>query len=155
MEDDRKPLNNIPNEPEIYHPPQQEGGLYEPPVSREDLRLQEERRLRTETARMELARKEAVVNRAVNIVYYLVGALLILLALRFILRLFGANQENLFASVIYDFSAPFVAPFSTLFISPAFREGASIFDVNLIVAMLVYALLGWLVGRFIRLIWEP
>ena len=102
---------------------------------------------------MSVAFREARVNRAVSVIYYTVGALLILLLLRFLLRLFGANPENTFAQVIYGLSEPFVAPFSTLFISPASSSGP-IFDVNLLVAMPVYALLAWLVGQLVRLIWS-
>lgn len=156
MEDDKKPFQDNRTDHEEVPPPQtRPHNLQEEErMLREERRLrEEERRLRLEEERFEAIRREAVVNRAVNIVYYLVGALLILLMLRFILRLFAANAENLFARVIYDFSEPFVAPFSTLFISPTFSEGAAIFDINLLIAMLVYALLAWLVGRFIRLIW--
>ncbi|MGJ3251433.1 MAG: YggT family protein [Elainellaceae cyanobacterium] len=158
MEDDKKPFDDEPNKSEEFRPhnPQQRRISEHERLLREEQRIrEEERRLREDENRLARARRESVVNRAVNIVYYIVGALLILLALRFILRLFGANQENLFARVIYDFSAPFVAPFSTLFISPTLRGGESIFDVNLIIAMLVYTLLAWLVGRFIQLIWAP
>jgi uncharacterized protein YggT (Ycf19 family) len=111
----------------------------------------ERRRLHQEEHRLKVARRQAVVDRAVSIIYFLVGALEILLLLRFFLRLSNANLENQFAQFIYDFSAPFVAPFSTLFISPTF--GNAIFDVNLLVAMIVYALLGWLVGRLIQIVW--
>ncbi len=72
--------------------------------------------------------------------------------LRFILRVTGANPDNTFAQFIYNLSAPFVAPFSTLFVSPTADGGANIFDVNLLIAIVVYALLGslavWLVQYF-------
>ncbi len=155
MEDDKKPIDDNRTEYGEFPPPNRPHGLPEEErILREERRLRdEERRLRLEEERFETIRRETVVTRAVNIVYYLVGALLILLMLRFILRLFAANTENLFARVIYDLSEPFVAPFSTLFISPTLGGSAAIFDVNLLIAMLVYALMAWLVGRFIRLIW--
>lgn len=108
--------------------------------------------LHTEEARLAAAQHQATVNRAVEIVYYIVGALLVLLLIRFFLRLSGANPDNTFAEFIYNFSDFFVSPFSTLFISPTI--GQSIIDVNLMVAMIVYAILGWLVGRLIRLVWS-
>ncbi|MGA7935939.1 MAG: YggT family protein, partial [Kovacikia sp.] len=81
-----------------------------------------------------------------------VGLLEVLLILRFVLRLTGANAQNTFAQFIYNLSEPFVAPFSTLFISPTVRDGVNIFDVNLMVAIVVYALLGWMAILLVRYI---
>ncbi|MGF1497879.1 MAG: YggT family protein [Elainellaceae cyanobacterium] len=120
---------------------------------RQALQLEaEERRLREEQRRMDIERRNLIVERITSGVYYLVGALEVLLLLRFILRLTGANVENTFARVIYGLSEPFAAPFSTLFISPTFAGDRNIFDVNLLVAIVVYALLGVLVGRLIQVI---
>lgn len=144
---------NYPNRPN-YPPDVMDSGSYDPDYPREEqlrAREREGRQLAREEQRLAIARRQTVVDRAIAIIYFLVGALEVLLLIRFFLRLFGANPENQFAQIIYDFSAPFVAPFSTLFISPTF--GTSVFDVNLLVAMIVYALLGWLVGRLIQLIW--
>lgn len=120
---------------------------------RQELQLEaEQRRLIEEERRNEAARRDLVSTRIVNGVYYLVGALEALLILRFVLRLSGANIDNTFAQVIYGLSDPFAAPFSTLFISPTFAGDRYIFDVNLLVAIVVYALLGLLVGRLIQVI---
>ena len=59
------------------------------------------------------------------------------------LRLFGANSQNQFAQLINHLSAPFIAPFSTLFISPASSGGANIFDDNIVSANVAYALLSY------------
>jgi uncharacterized protein YggT (Ycf19 family) len=100
--------------------------------------------LRQEERRLELARRRATLGWITNSIYLLVGLLEVLLVLRFFLRLAGANTQNTFAQFIYNLSDPFVAPFSTLFVSPVTAGGASIFDVNVLIAMIVYALLGWL-----------
>lgn len=117
-------------------------------------RRQEERRLREEEHRLEMARRQAMLNKVVNFIYYLVAALEVLLLIRFILRLSGANVENEFARTIYAISQPFYAPFSTLFISPAWNESRSVFDVNVLVGMAVYALLAWLVVRLIQILFS-
>lgn len=98
------------------------------------------------------ARINRVAERFTNAVYFLIIALESLLALRLILRIAGANRDNSFAQFIYSLSTPFVAPFSTLFVSPTAEGARYIFDVNLLVAMLVYALLGLLVGRLIKVL---
>ncbi|MEO1126854.1 MAG: YggT family protein, partial [Cyanobacteria bacterium J06639_16] len=85
-------------------------------------------------------------------IYFLVGALELLLGLRFILRLSAANTSNTFAGVIYGLSEPFVRPFSTLFISPTFNGSANIFDINLLIAMIAYLVLMFLVVWLVRII---
>ena len=52
--------------------------------------------------------------------------------------------QNTFAQFIYNLSDPFIAPFSTLLISPVAGGGANVFDINVLIAIIVYALLGWL-----------
>lgn len=120
---------------------------------RHELRQEEEAfRLQQEERRLELARRDATLIWVTRSISYLVGALEVLLGLRFVLRLTGANTENSFAQFIYSLSDPFVAPFSTLFISPTTAEGTNIFDVNILIAMVAYALLGWLVIWLVRLV---
>lgn len=121
----------------------------------QQLRLEEEeRRLEEEERRMAMAQRTHTLEKIINGVYFLVIALEVLLGIRWVLLLSGANPENQFARFIYTLSAPFVAPFSNLFTSPSFGAGRSVFDINLIVAIAVYALLAILVVRLIRTIGE-
>lgn len=106
------------------------------------VRQQESYRLQQETQRLKAARRRARFAWVRNTIVLLVGALEILLGLRFFLRVTAANPENLFADTIYRLSEPFMTPFSTLFISPTDVDATRIFDLNLLIAMLVYALLG-------------
>ena len=81
-------------------------------------------------------------------IYILFGFIEGLLAIRFVLRLFGANSEAGFAQLIYGITAPLVAPFYGLFGNPTAQ--GSVLEVHSIVALIVYALLAWLV---VRLTW--
>lgn len=77
---------------------------------------------------------------AQRITYYIGGALLVLLALRFILALLGANRANPFADLIFSLSAPFVAPFFGLFAyEPIYGQFA--FETGTLIAMVVYGAL--------------
>ena len=115
--------------------------------SREELLLQaEEKRIRA-------AQRNLKVNRAVSSVYYLIGALEILLFLRILLRLARANPDNILAQLVYGLSSLFVAPFTTLFTNPA-ADSLPVFDLPAFVAMPLYAILGWLVAKLIKVIWE-
>lgn len=119
---------------------------------KELLNEEEAFRLRQEEHRLETAKKTNAYISIVNSIYWLTGLLEILLGLRFVLRLFGANPQNEFARFINNLSAPFVAPFSTLFISPTSDGGANIFDVNIVIAIIAYALLSYLTVSLIRFI---
>src|SRR5690606_6198323 len=96
------------------------------------------------------ANQNSTIARIVNIIYFLFGALLLLLAVRVILQLVGVNAENAFASFIYGLSAPFVALFASLMQNPTLG-GASVLEVTTIIAMLVWAIVAWLVGRLVWL----
>jgi len=106
-------------------------------------------RLRQEENRLGTAQRSNTYLWIVNSIYWLGGLLEILLGLSFVLRLFGANPQNEFARLINNLSAPFIAPFSTLFISPTSSEGSNIFDV---IAIIAYAILSYLVLSLVRFI---
>ncbi|NWF68394.1 MAG: YggT family protein [Chloroflexi bacterium] len=97
------------------------------------------------------ANQNSFVARLVNIVYFLFGALELLLAVRVILHLLGVNADNGFASFIYGLSAPFVALFASLLQNPT-PGGASVLEITTLIAMLVWAIAAWLVGRLIWLV---
>lgn len=76
---------------------------------------------------------------AKRVVYYIGGALMALLALRFALFLLGASRASGFVDFIYALSGIFVAPFNGIFAEPTY--GQARFDSATLVAIVVYALL--------------
>lgn len=101
-------------------------------------------------------RREAVVEKtsvpgsvvASRVVWYVVGFIIALLVIRIILQLLGANQENAFVNFIYNFSGIFAAPFFGMFsYQPTY--GVSTFEVSTLVAILIYALVGWGVAKLL------
>lgn len=86
--------------------------------------------------------------KATYVIWLLLGLLESLIAFRIMLKLIGANAENPFAMFIYNFSYMFVFPFLGLTATPA--AGGSVLEISSIIAMLVYALLGWV---FERIVW--
>lgn len=83
---------------------------------------------------------------AQRIVWYVVGVIIALLLLRLVLQLLGANQGNGFVDFVYALSGIFAAPFFGMFsYTPSY--GVSYFEVSTLVAMVVYALLGWGVAK--------
>jgi len=90
---------------------------------------------------------EAVV---INVVYFLFGVIIVLLALRFALLLFGANPAAAFSAFIYTVTAPLVAPFQAVFGATQI-EGA-VFEWSTLLAIAIYALLAWGVAALITAI---
>ena len=85
-----------------------------------------------------------------RVVWFILGILETVLGLRFLLRLIGANPNAGFAQFIYNLSYPFLIPFFNLVPTPA-TEGV-VLEVSTLIAMLVYALLFFFIGRGIRLV---
>lgn len=103
-------------------------------------------------ARREVATRQHVSGGvlAARIIRYITGFIIALLALRFILLLLGANQGNGFVDLVYGLSGVFAAPFFGIFsYEPAY--GQSVFEVSTIIAMLIYALIGWGLARLLSI----
>lgn len=80
-----------------------------------------------------------------NIVWYIVGAIEIMLTFRFVLKIFGANSSSSFVSFVYDVTRVLTAPFDSIFGVSKTTSGNthSVFEPSIIVAGIVYSLIGW------------
>ena len=122
---------------------------------RQDLRHDEESfLLHQEEKNLRFARRSSILYWIVRSIYWFFGILELLLTVKFLLRLFGANTENQFAQLIQSLTAPFLAPFSTLFVSPTSEGGGSIFDLNIIIAMIIYGILSYLLVSLVVFIFR-
>jgi uncharacterized membrane protein len=102
----------------------------------------------TEQVTRDVAQERRLWSFQLNrIIYTVLGILEILLGLRFVLKLLAADAAAGFAGFIYGITGLFVAPFDALFGTPT--AGGAILETNTLVAMLVYALLFWIVVRVI------
>ena len=97
------------------------------------------------------AARRATVYKLQQAIYLLFGLLEGLIAIRFVLRLLGANPAAAFAAFIYGITAPFVAPFVGIFGTPAFN--GSVLEWHSIVAIIVYMLVAWLLVKVIWLVY--
>lgn len=87
---------------------------------------------------------------AQRVVWYITGVIVALLALRLVLQLLGANEGNGFVDFIYGLSGVFAAPFFGMFsYEPSY--GQSYFEVSTLVAMVIYALVGWGIAKLFTL----
>lgn len=85
-----------------------------------------------------------------RIIYFITGALMVLLGARVVLSLLGANRGNAFAELIYGITYPLVAPFFGLF-GYEFEYGVNRLEIETLFAMAVYATVGWGIAKLIRI----
>jgi hypothetical protein len=91
--------------------------------------------------------------RAAAVVGFIVGAVDILIAARFLGKLLGASSASAFVHFIYQVSSVFVAPFTGIFGDTGSKTNT--FETASLVAIVVYAVLGWGVVVLIRIMTAP
>lgn len=85
-----------------------------------------------------------------KLIQYIVSFTVGMLFLWFVLALFGADPEHPFVKVVYTVTDPLITPFRGLFGLEA-NVGASRFELEALVAIIVYTLLGVAIYKFINL----
>ncbi len=87
------------------------------------------------------------------LVYYIFGALDILLAFRIVLKLLGASTSSFFVNLIYSLSRVFIMPFEGIFRRVTAQSGGTttIIEPSAIVAIIVYAILAFGIVKLIRI----
>jgi hypothetical protein len=88
-----------------------------------------------------------------RLIYFLFGAVEILLAFRLVLKLAGASIASGFVSIIYGLSGIFILPFEGIF-RRWFSQGVettSVFEPSTLVAIAVYAILAWGIVKLVRI----
>jgi uncharacterized protein YggT (Ycf19 family) len=91
------------------------------------------------------------VGKINQIIWYIVGFIVVILLTRFVLALLGANLDNSFASFIYSITDPLVAPFRGLLQVGQFQAGVIRVEIETLLAALVYGLIGWGITAAVRL----
>ncbi|MEX0909905.1 MAG: hypothetical protein WDZ75_01285 [Candidatus Paceibacterota bacterium] len=99
---------------------------------------------------MELSQTKSEVKtlyRGTQFVWYVLAILETLLAIRFFLRLFGANPEAGFTSFVYTTSDIFVAPFTQVFSNV--NVSGSVVEWGTFLAIVVYWVVALLLTRLL------
>jgi YggT family protein len=85
-----------------------------------------------------------------RVIYFIGGFIMSILALRFLLRMLGANQGNAFVDLIYGISRPFVAPFFGMFnYTPQY--GNARLELETLFAILIYGLITYALVRLLTI----
>ena len=83
-------------------------------------------------------------------IWLVFGVLEVLIALRIGLLLVGANPDSPVVAMIYSITSLFLIPFVGLIGSPTF--GNLVLEVSSMFAMLIYALIAWVIDRLVWLV---
>jgi len=85
--------------------------------------------------------------KATQLIWLVLGLVEAAIALRVVFKLVGVNAANSFATLLYNVTNIFVAPFASLTGAPA--AGNSVFEFSSIIAMIVYLLIAWALERIV------
>lgn len=84
---------------------------------------------------------ETSLYKITRFVWYIFGALELLLAFRFVLHLLGANPSAPFSTFIYTLTQPFLMPFQ--FVFRTVSTGTNTLELSTLLAIVVYWVLSW------------
>lgn len=94
---------------------------------------------------MDAKEQRAFAYKVTQFVWLIFGVVDGLLGLRFLLKLLGANPNSPVSTLIYGITEPLLAPFHALLGQP--QVGDVVFEPGTLVAILVYALVAWVIIR--------
>lgn len=103
-------------------------------------------------ARIPTLRPGYAAAKVAQIIWLIIVIILILLAIRVVFALIGANLENPFASFIYSATELFVEPFRGLLQVGEIQYGISRLEFETLVVMFVYLMVGWGITAVIRVL---
>lgn len=88
-------------------------------------------------------------RRAIEIIYLVFGIVDGLLLVRLLLKVLGTNPEAPFSSFIYGLTDFLMGPFKGML--PAVVSGRTIFEPSVLIAILVYALIAWVLAKIVEI----
>lgn len=106
-----------------------------------------------ETREIKTERSADAKTTAQNIVWFILGVIEVLLAVRFVLKLLGANPASGFVDFIYSVTNVLTAPFDNIFNVARSTAGQvqSVFEPSIIVAAIVYAAIAYGIVKLLNI----
>ncbi len=96
--------------------------------------------------------QDAHTDRGNAWIWYVVGLVDLLLLIRIVFKLFGAKSVG-FADLLYGITDIFVAPFRGIFSNVQVEK--AYFDSAALLAIVVFAFIGWAISKLIDLLARP
>jgi uncharacterized protein YggT (Ycf19 family) len=88
-------------------------------------------------------------RRAIEVIYLVFGIVDGLLLVRLLLKVLGTNPEAPFSSFMYGLTDFLLGPFKGML--PAYVSGKTIFEPSVLIAILVYALIAWVLVKIVEI----
>lgn len=85
-----------------------------------------------------------------KIIWTIAMIIVVILAIRFVFILLGANTANGFVNFIYNISYPFARPFFGIF-SYHIHYGVSRVEIASLIGIVIYLLVAYLIGRLLNI----
>lgn len=98
------------------------------------------------------ASRQNLIYSLTQLIWLFFGILEGLIGLRVFLKLIAANPDNSFARLVYTLTDLFLWPFFGLTATPS-AEGI-VLEIPSLIAMLVFALIGWVIVRLVWLVFN-
>jgi uncharacterized protein YggT (Ycf19 family) len=105
-----------------------------------------------ETRHEEALTVRYAIGKLNDFIQWFIAVLEVTLAIRFILMLIGADPNNLFAGFLYALTDIILFPFRSIVRSASIHPPYQAFEWSTLIAMAIYALLFWAIGRFLRIL---
>lgn len=83
-----------------------------------------------------------------QLLWTIAGIIIVLILLRAVLELIGANAANGFVHLVYSVTGPLVRPFRGIVSNP--QSGRMVLDVAALIAVIVYAFVTWAIVRLLE-----
>ena len=94
--------------------------------------------------------QRAATFKATQIIWLLLGILEAAIALRVIFKLIAVNASNSFATLLFNVTDIFVAPFQSLTGAPT--SGGMVLEISSLIAMFVYFLIAWAIVKVVTVV---
>jgi len=108
--------------------------------------MSNERMTEVKSVQREPEREQRIFTfKVTQLIWLFLGILEALIALRIGLKLIGANPESPIVALIYGFTFLFLFPFEGMVATPS--AGSIVLELSSLFAMLIYALIAWVVER--------
>jgi hypothetical protein len=83
--------------------------------------------------------------KATQFIWIVFGFLISSIGFRVVLKLLEANPQNAFTNLVYQFTNLFLWPFNGMFANPSVN--GMVLELSSLIAMFVYAFIGWMIAR--------
>lgn len=103
----------------------------------------------TQTSDTSVVTRFSPARRAFELIYLIFAAICVLLLLRIVLKVLAANTAVAFTGFVYGVTNVLMGPFQGLL--PTWASGRTILEGSALIALLVYAAIGWLLARLVSI----